>query len=133
MAVASGCSLARSTAAAIASAASSKSVATTLGFPSVSVPVLSITRLSTFESTCNASAFLISTPAVAPLPVATITDMGVASPSAHGQAMIKTATALTRAWGRRGSGPRNIQAMKVTIATPITIGTNHAATTSASR
>jgi hypothetical protein len=35
-----------------------------------------------------------STPCVAALPVATITDIGVASPRAHGQAMISTATAL---------------------------------------
>jgi hypothetical protein len=35
-----------------------------------------------------------STPCVAARPVATITDIGVASPSAHGQAMISTATAL---------------------------------------
>ena len=32
-------------------------------------------------------------------------DIGVASPSAHGQAMISTATALTSAYARRGSGP----------------------------
>ena len=38
-----------------------------------------------------------STPASAPRPVPTMIDIGVASPSAHGQAMIKTATALTSA------------------------------------
>ena len=32
-------------------------------------------------------------------------DIGVARPSAHGQAMISTATALTSAYARRGSGP----------------------------
>ena len=32
-------------------------------------------------------------------------DIGVASPSAHGQAMISTATALTIAYAIRGSGP----------------------------
>ena len=45
----------------------------------------------------SASAFLISTPAVAPRPVPTMIDIGVARPSAHGQAMISTATALTSA------------------------------------
>jgi hypothetical protein len=37
-----------------------------------------------------------STPAVAALPVATMTDIGVARPRAQGQAMISTATALIR-------------------------------------
>ena len=44
-----------------------------------------------------ASAFRNSTPAVAPRPTATMIDMGVARPSAQGQAMISTAMALTRA------------------------------------
>ena len=72
-------------------------IATRRGFPSVSVPVLSTTSVSTLPSTSIASAFLNSTPAPAPLPVATMIDIGVASPSAHGQAMISTATALTSA------------------------------------
>ena len=41
------------------------------------------------------SAFLISTPDCAPRPVPTMIDIGVAKPSAHGQAMISTATELT--------------------------------------
>ena len=36
-------------------------------------------------------------PIVAPLPVATMIDIGVARPSAHGQAMISTAIALSSA------------------------------------
>ena len=67
------------------------------GLPSVSVPVLSTTSVSTLRSVSIASAFRNSTPIVAPLPVATMIDIGVASPSAHGQAMISTATALTSA------------------------------------
>ena len=67
------------------------------GLPSVSVPVLSTTSVSTFSSVSSASAFLISTPARAPRPVATMMDIGVARPSAHGHAMISTATALTSA------------------------------------
>ena len=78
---------------------------TSFGFPSVSVPVLSTTSVSTLRSTSIASAFLNRTPTVAPLPVATMIDIGVARPSAHGQAMIRTATALTSACARRGSGP----------------------------
>ncbi len=45
-----------------------------------------------------ASACLNRTPAVAPRPVATMMDIGVARPSAHGHAMMSTATALTSAW-----------------------------------
>src|SRR5262249_37360786 len=68
-----------------------------LALPSVRVPVLSTTSVLTFSSVSSASAFLISPPAVAPRPVPTITDIGVARPNAHGQAMINTATALTSA------------------------------------
>ena len=60
-------------------------------------------------------------------------DIGVARPSAHGQAMISTATALTSACASRGSGPMAAQTTKVTTATAITAGTNQAATLSASR
>ena len=67
------------------------------GLPSVSVPVLSTTRVSTFSSRSSASAFLISTPASAPRPTPTMIDIGVARPSAHGQAMMSTATAATSA------------------------------------
>ncbi len=68
MAAASGCSLARSTlAASRSSVASSKpaagTTAVTAGLPSVSVPVLSTTSVSTFSRRSSASAFLISTPA----------------------------------------------------------------------
>ena len=55
-------------------------------------------------------------------------DIGVARPSAQGQAMISTATALTSAWASRGSGPQNAHTVKVATATAITIGTNHADT-----
>ena len=36
-------------------------------------------------------------PFSAPCPIATVIEIGVASPTAHGQAMISTATALTSA------------------------------------
>ena len=60
-----------------------------------------------------ASASRNSMPACAARPVATMIDIGVASPSAQGQAMISTATALTHA--RRssdGSGPNKPQTQK---------------------
>ncbi len=55
-------------------------------------------------------------------------DMGVASPSAHGHAMIRTETAAMRPNVSRGSGPQIDQVMKASSATPITAGTNHAET-----
>ena len=101
MAAASGCSLARSTLAAKRSTSFSTkpgavTIATTLGLPSVSVPVLSTTSVSTVSMRSSASAFLISTPACAPRPTPTMIDIGVARPSAQGQAMISTLTAATR-------------------------------------
>jgi hypothetical protein len=133
MAVASGCSLARSTLAAKRSTVGSSkpsagTTATTFGLPSVRVPVLSTTRVSTFSMRSSASAFLISTPAWAPRPTPTMIDIGVASPSAHGQAMISTLTAAIRPWAKRGSGPNVAQAMNAMTATPMTSGTNQADT-----
>ena len=60
-------------------------------------------------------------------------DIGVASPSAHGQAMMSTLTAASRPSVKRGSGPKIDQAAKAASATTITTGTNQAATWSASR
>ena len=62
-----------------------------------------------------------------------MTDMGVASPSAHGQAMISTATAATRACARRGSGPTAAHTTNATTAIAMTDGTNQAETRSARR
>ena len=101
IAAARGCSLPRSRLAASLSSSSSLTPgaglsATTLGLPSVNVPVLSATSVSTFSSRSSASAFLIRTPACAPRPTPTMIDIGVAKPNAHGQAMISTETAATR-------------------------------------
>jgi hypothetical protein len=60
-------------------------------------------------------------------------DIGVASPSAHGQATISTATEFTSACDQRGSGPQRPQATNVAMATSTTAGTNQADTRSASR
>ena len=46
-------------------------------------------------------------------------DIGVARPSAQGQAMISTATALMSAWASRGWGPTMAQIANVMIATVI--------------
>ena len=60
-------------------------------------------------------------------------DIGVASPSAQGQAMISTDTAATTACARRGSGPKKVQPKNASAATRITAGTNHDDTTSTRR
>ena len=79
-----------------------------------------------------ASALRKRMPMVAPFPVATMIDSGVANPSAHGHAMIRTATALTTACASRGGGPTIAQTTNVIAATAITAGTKYAETTSAS-
>ena len=98
MAAAKGCSLSRSTLA--ASRRTSESLVS--GYQ-LAVCLRSASRscrppaCRPFSSVSSASASRISTPAVAPRPVPTMIDMGVASPSAHGHAMISTATALISA------------------------------------
>ena len=66
------------------------------GLPAVKVPVLSTINVSTLQKFSIAAASRNNMPWVAALPLATIIDMGVASPSAHGQAIISTATALIK-------------------------------------
>ena len=137
-AAASGCSLARSRLPASRSnsfsAISPRAVTcVSFGLPSVRVPVLSTTRVSSFSISSSASALRTSTPAWAPRPVPTMIDIGVASPNAQGQAMISTATALTSPKPIAGGGPHNDQAMKANTATASTAGTNQPDTTSASR
>ena len=138
MAAASGCSepFSRLAAKRRTSGSAWGAIATTFstaGFPRVRVPVLSTRRTSTFSSRSSASAFLTSTPAAAPRPVPTMIAMGVASPSAHGQATMSTATDATRACARRGSGPIVAQTANATRAAKTTAGTNQPETTSASR
>lgn len=69
----------------------------TSGFPFVSVPVLSKIIVLILCARSSASLFLIRIPACAAFPVPTIIAVGVASPSAHGQAMIRTAMNVPRA------------------------------------
>ena len=92
---ASGCSDPFSTAAASSNTCSgmrpsAATISTTRGSPIVKVPVLSkITTLS-FVASSSADAFLNRMPRLAPSPVPTMTAIGVASPSASGQAITKT-------------------------------------------
>ena len=135
-AAAIGCSLACSRLAAYLSNSDSATsstgmTATTSGRPAVSVPVLSSTSVSTSSSSSSDSALRNSTPACAPRPIATVIDMGVARPSAHGQATMSVLTAISSACARRGSGPSNAHATAAINATSTTAGTNQAETRSA--
>ena len=80
-------------------------------------------RVSIFRMFSIAAASRNSTPCVAPRPVATMMDIGVARPSAQGQAMISTDTALIRPNTQRGSGPNRPQPRKASRAIPITVTT----------
>ncbi len=104
-AVASGCSLPRSAAATSRSSPSSSrspapsnsTTSVTLGLPSVMVPVLSSTTVSSLCAVSSALPSRMSTPFSAPLPVPTMMAVGVARPRAQGHAMTSTATKLSSA------------------------------------
>ena len=68
----------------------------TAGSPRVSVPVLSSTSVSSCFAASSAAALRIRMPARAARPTPTISAVGVARPSAHGQAMTSTDTAGIR-------------------------------------
>ncbi|MDT4880206.1 hypothetical protein FQZ97_1159380 [compost metagenome] len=125
MACASGCSLPWSRLAARRNTSSSLKPGSATarskpGLPSVSVPVLSTMSVSTLRKFSIAAASRNSTPCVAALPVATMIDIGVARPSAQGQAMMSTATALTSPWVQLGAGPKKPHAKKVSTAMAMT-------------
>src|SRR5665647_301377 len=93
------------------------------GLPIVMVPVLSRTTVSSLCAVSRASAERIRIPAVAPLPVPTVIESGVASPRAQGHAMIRTETPATRAKMITGGGPIRAQVTNVQMAMMITAGT----------
>jgi hypothetical protein len=101
IAVAIGCSESCSTPATSASASASfmpsQAKSVSAGLPSVSVPVLSTTTVSILRMCSMASELRNRMPMVAPRPMATVIEIGVASPTAQGQAMISTATELSSA------------------------------------
>ncbi len=72
-------------------------------------------------------------PFSAPLPMPTVSDVGVARPSAHGQAMIRVVTKTTVAYMNRGSGPKSNQMIAAKTARIITDGTKYPATESTTR
>ena len=98
--------------------------------PVVAVPVLSIRIVSIRRVDSSTAGPRIRTPSCAPRPVPTSSAVGVARPSAQGQAMISTATAAANA---RPVSPAAIQKTSVAVEITITIGTKIAATRSARR
>ena len=87
------------------------------GRPSVIVPVLSRRTSVMRRAFSSAPALRKRMPERAPRPVPTRIAVGVARPSAQGQAMIRTDASAIVAKSARGSGPRTYQATQVT--TPI--------------
>ncbi len=102
----------------------------TLGLPWVTVPVLSKTTVVTERRVSSPSADLMRMPYSAPFPVPTMMATGVARPRAQGQEMTSTATAEVRACSTLW--PVASQTTAVTMAIPMTTGTNTPATLSAS-
>src|SRR5512136_172359 len=103
MACASGCSedcSAEATSLSISSCVRtlpSAMTSTTCGLPSVSVPVLSKMMACSLAACSSAVAFLNKMPCCAPRPVPTMTAVGIAKPSASGQAMTTTVIAKVSA------------------------------------
>src|SRR5699024_9235585 len=98
-------------------------ISVTTGSPSVMVPVLSNTIVSTFPVLSKASALLIKTPFSAPFPVPTMMAMGVAKPRAQGQAITNTEIAMVKA-KVNDSPPIKYQPSPERTDKPITTGTN---------
>ncbi len=99
--------------------------------PVVTVPVLSRTTVSTRRVFSRTSGPLMRMPSWAPRPVPTIRAVGVARPSAHGQAMISTATAAVNA--SVALSVASSQAVRVPSAIRMTTGTKTAEIRSARR
>ena len=132
-----GCSDASSRAPASRSTSSASSpsaamTSTSVIRPVVTVPVLSSTTVSTRRVDSSTSGPLIRMPSWAPRPVPTSSAVGVASPSAHGQAMISTATAAVNA-AVAAPAPSSQPTARVASDSAITTGTNTAETRSARR
>src|SRR3989338_7339098 len=103
----------------------------TAGSPLVNVPVLSNTTVLILPASSSASASRMIIPFSAALPVPTIIAVGVARPSAQGQATTKIATAFIRANSRVGSDPKKNQTANEIREMAKTTGTKTPVTTSA--
>src|SRR3989454_7425364 len=98
-----------------------------LGFPSVSVPVLSKTTDRILETPSSVGASLIRMLCFAPRPVPTATAVGVARPRASGQAITIAEIAKVRAM-RTGCRATANQTRNVTRPAPIASTTRYWAT-----
>ena len=99
--------------------------------PVVRVPVLSRTTVLIRRIGSSERALLTRMPSSAPRPTAATSAVGVARPSAHGQATTRTATAALQA--EAAGRPAPSQNPRVATARAITHGTKTAAIRSASR
>ena len=103
----------------------------TAGFPSVMVPVLSMTTMAIFPAFSRDSLVLKRIPFFAPIPLPTIMATGVARPRAQGQEMTRTQMAYSRATDT--GAPRYSHTRNTTRAMAMTAGTKTADTLSAIR
>ena len=131
-----GCSLPFSTAPTSESASSRRTpsmqtTSTSVISPVVTVPVLSSTTVSMRRVLCSTSIPLMTMPICAARPLPTISAVGVARPSAHGHAMISTATAALNAASVCLPADSPNTSVRNEIAN--TTGTNTALTLSATR
>ena len=99
--------------------------------PVVTVPVLSRTIVSIVRVCSSVSADLMTIPSWDARPDPTRRAVGVAKPSAHGQATTSTATPAVKAFCR--DAPAISQPIKVSSAMPMTTGTKTPERRSASR
>ncbi len=99
--------------------------------PVVTVPVLSSSTVSMRRVDSRTSGPVMRIPSWAPRPVPTRSAVGVASPRAHGHAMIRVATAAVNA--ASGGKPSSSQPTSVPTASTSTTGTKTAETRSARR
>ncbi|OQA64374.1 MAG: hypothetical protein BWY37_02068 [Firmicutes bacterium ADurb.Bin262] len=102
----------------------------TTGLPSVTVPVLSSTTVSSACALSSASAEAMRMPLDAPFPVPTIRATGVAKPRAQGQEMTSTDIPMDRA--KENGSPSSSQTAAATAAVTRTTGTKTALILSAS-
>ena len=132
---ASGCSLPDSSAAAIRSASlesiAASAISTSVGLPSVSVPVLSNATMRARCAISSAPASFTRMPWRAATPVPAMIAAGVASPSAQGHAITSTATAFSVACAQ--SPLAKPHAIHVTSAIATITGTKTSLTRSTSR
>ncbi|MNJ68308.1 hypothetical protein D3C77_645450 [compost metagenome] len=115
------------------SAIPSGSTLVSSGFPFVTVPVLSRMTVSTLCVVSKCSPPLNSTPSSAARPEPAMMEVGVASPSAHGQAITNIAMAISSACAKLPGEAQKYQIIKQSTAIPTTMGTKIPDMTSATR